>query len=225
MRRNAEGLFLLLGAEPHCDWLPDDVARDDRGFVLTGRDVPKSLWVDGLPPESLATSLSGVFAVGDIRRRLHEARRRGVRGGFVGRPARARLAEHSGVATHQRRASAPDALGVPDEVAAHDLLDPGPGVAALLEQTDQPVELVDAVQVGHEGQRVRALAGGADAGGLPLGDVVGQGEPVGVEVVDAGDGAVGADADGVLAADVDGVLEVRDDVGGGGVPVSGRGRA
>ena len=34
------GLFLLLGAEPHCDWLPDAVARDERGFVLTGRDVP-----------------------------------------------------------------------------------------------------------------------------------------------------------------------------------------
>jgi thioredoxin reductase (NADPH) len=67
VRRNAEGLFLLLGAEPHCDWIPDEVARDERGFVLTGRDVPKSLWVDGLPPESLATSLPGVFAVGDVR--------------------------------------------------------------------------------------------------------------------------------------------------------------
>jgi len=67
VRRNAEGLFLLLGAEPHCDWIPDEVARDDRGFVLTGRDVPKSLWVDGLPPESLATSIPGVFAVGDVR--------------------------------------------------------------------------------------------------------------------------------------------------------------
>ncbi len=67
VRRNAEGLFLLLGAEPHCDWLPTGVARDERGFVLTGRDVPKEHWVDGLPPESLATSMAGVFAVGDIR--------------------------------------------------------------------------------------------------------------------------------------------------------------
>ena len=67
MRRNAEGLFLLLGAEPRCDWLPATVARDERGFVLTGRDVPKALWTDGLPPESLATSVPGVFAVGDIR--------------------------------------------------------------------------------------------------------------------------------------------------------------
>ena len=67
MRRNAEGLFLLLGAEPRCDWLPAAVARDERGFVLTGRDVPKAQWADGLPPESLATSVPGVFAVGDIR--------------------------------------------------------------------------------------------------------------------------------------------------------------
>jgi len=43
------------------------VARDPNGFVLTGRDVPKSLWVDGLPPESLGTSAPGIFAVGDIR--------------------------------------------------------------------------------------------------------------------------------------------------------------
>jgi thioredoxin reductase (NADPH) len=66
-RRSAEGLFLLLGAEPHCDWLPDAVSLDDRGFVLTGRDVPKELWADGLPPENLATSIPGIFAVGDIR--------------------------------------------------------------------------------------------------------------------------------------------------------------
>jgi thioredoxin reductase (NADPH) len=67
VRRNAEGLFLLLGAEPHCDWLPADVARDERGFVLTGRDVPKERWGGGLPPEALETTLPGVFAAGDIR--------------------------------------------------------------------------------------------------------------------------------------------------------------
>jgi thioredoxin reductase (NADPH) len=66
-RRDADGLFLLLGAEPHCEWLPEHVARDERGFVLTGRDAPKESWVDGLPPESLATTVPGIFAAGDIR--------------------------------------------------------------------------------------------------------------------------------------------------------------
>ena len=67
VRRNCEGLFLLLGAEPRCEWLPAAVTLDDRGFVLTGRDVPQDAWVDGLPPESLATSVPGIFAVGDVR--------------------------------------------------------------------------------------------------------------------------------------------------------------
>ena len=63
----AYGLFLLLGAEPHCDWLPAEVARDEHGFVVTGRDVPKGLWADGLPPAELTTTVPGVFAAGDVR--------------------------------------------------------------------------------------------------------------------------------------------------------------
>ena len=35
--------------------------------MLTGRDVPGGAWHDGLPPANLATTLPGVFAVGDIR--------------------------------------------------------------------------------------------------------------------------------------------------------------
>lgn len=63
----AGGLFLLLGATPCSDWLPDEVARDEDGFVLTGRDVPRSAWEGDLPPASLATSVPGVFAAGDVR--------------------------------------------------------------------------------------------------------------------------------------------------------------
>jgi len=66
-RREASGLFLLLGAEPHCEWLPDEVQRNAEGYVCTGRDVPREYWIDGLPPADLATSVPGVFAVGDIR--------------------------------------------------------------------------------------------------------------------------------------------------------------
>jgi thioredoxin reductase (NADPH) len=66
-RREVGGLFLLLGAVAHCDWLPPHVARDSNGFVLTGRDVPADAWRDGLPPDILETTVPGVFAVGDIR--------------------------------------------------------------------------------------------------------------------------------------------------------------
>jgi thioredoxin reductase (NADPH) len=65
--KEARGLFLLLGAEPRCDWLPAAVARDRNGFVLTGRDVPREQWLDGLPPANLATTVPGIFAAGDIR--------------------------------------------------------------------------------------------------------------------------------------------------------------
>ncbi len=65
--RPAGGLFLLLGASPHCSWLPPEVARDEHGFVLTGRDVPKHEWANSLPPHSLETTVPGIFAAGDVR--------------------------------------------------------------------------------------------------------------------------------------------------------------
>lgn len=66
-RLESGGLFLMIGAKPCVEWLPAEVARDDKGFVLTGRDVPMDTWVDNCPPEPLATTVPGVFAVGDIR--------------------------------------------------------------------------------------------------------------------------------------------------------------
>lgn len=66
-RREIGGLFLLLGADPGCSWLPDSICRDDRGFVLTGRDIPKRLWPGGTPPANLETAVPGVFAAGDVR--------------------------------------------------------------------------------------------------------------------------------------------------------------
>jgi thioredoxin reductase (NADPH) len=66
-RRRCDGLFLLLGAEPRCEWLPPALHLDEAGFVLTGRDVPPDAWIGDLPPASLATSIPGVFAVGDVR--------------------------------------------------------------------------------------------------------------------------------------------------------------
>jgi thioredoxin reductase (NADPH) len=66
-RREVSGLFLLLGADPHCDWLPDAICRDERGFVVTGRDIPKHLWTAGTPPADLETAVPGIFAAGDVR--------------------------------------------------------------------------------------------------------------------------------------------------------------
>lgn len=65
--KEARGLFLLLGAEPRCDWMPEGVARDPNSFVLTGRDVPRERWADGRPPANLATTVPGIFAAGDVR--------------------------------------------------------------------------------------------------------------------------------------------------------------
>jgi thioredoxin reductase (NADPH) len=52
-------LFLFLGAAPCTDWLGNVVARDDKGFVLTGADAG----ADGL----LETSVPGIYAAGDVR--------------------------------------------------------------------------------------------------------------------------------------------------------------
>jgi thioredoxin reductase (NADPH) len=60
----AAGLFVLIGARPHTAWLPDTIARDRWGYVLTGPDVAGG---DGVRP--LETSCPGVFAVGDVRHR------------------------------------------------------------------------------------------------------------------------------------------------------------
>ncbi len=66
-RIEVDGLFLLIGAEPHCHWLPPELALDERGFVLTGRQVPQEQWLEDLPPAPQTTSVPGIFAAGDVR--------------------------------------------------------------------------------------------------------------------------------------------------------------
>jgi thioredoxin reductase (NADPH) len=59
-------LFVLIGADPHTDWLNDTVERDERGFILTGTDV-ENAWPLERAPMLLETSVPGVFAAGDVR--------------------------------------------------------------------------------------------------------------------------------------------------------------
>ncbi len=49
----ADALFILIGAQPRTEWLPSEIERDERGFVVTGSDF--------------GTTVPGVFAIGDVR--------------------------------------------------------------------------------------------------------------------------------------------------------------
>ena len=68
----AAGLFVLIGAEPHTGWLPPEVVRCARGYVVTGPDLLDESpgTADGpWTPLPLETSVPGLFAAGDVRHR------------------------------------------------------------------------------------------------------------------------------------------------------------
>jgi thioredoxin reductase (NADPH) len=64
---DATAVFVMIGAEPHTDWLGGVLELDDRGFILTGRDIPEPAWPLRRAPLPFETSLPGVFAAGDVR--------------------------------------------------------------------------------------------------------------------------------------------------------------
>jgi thioredoxin reductase (NADPH) len=69
-RLPARDLMVFIGGVPSTSWLPDSVALDSGGYVLTGRDAGRAMErgeSDGHHPLLLETSLPGVFAAGDVR--------------------------------------------------------------------------------------------------------------------------------------------------------------
>ncbi len=67
-RRECGGLFVFIGADAETEWLPPQIARDRRGYVLTGVDVVNAgRWSHDRDPYLLETSVPGIFACGDVR--------------------------------------------------------------------------------------------------------------------------------------------------------------
>jgi thioredoxin reductase (NADPH) len=65
----AKAVFVFIGATPHTKWLGDQLATDDAGFLVTGRELqgPGLAEFNGDLPLFLETSRPGIFAVGDVR--------------------------------------------------------------------------------------------------------------------------------------------------------------
>ena len=67
-----DAVFVFIGTRPRSDWLPAEVLRDAKGFVITGRDLPADagfvrIWKERREPMALETSTPGIFAAGDLR--------------------------------------------------------------------------------------------------------------------------------------------------------------
>jgi thioredoxin reductase (NADPH) len=68
----AAALFVFIGARPNTEWLPEEILRDEKGFIMTGRDQIYEMefhkyWKLDREPYLLETSVPGIFAAGDIR--------------------------------------------------------------------------------------------------------------------------------------------------------------
>jgi thioredoxin reductase (NADPH) len=67
-RHGCGGVFVFIGADAETGWLPPEIARDARGYVLTGDDVVKAgHWKQSRDPYLLESSVPGIFACGDVR--------------------------------------------------------------------------------------------------------------------------------------------------------------
>ena len=67
-RYDRGGSFVFIGADADTEWRPPEIARDVRGYVLTGEDlVGAGRWSHARNPLLLEASTPGVFACGDVR--------------------------------------------------------------------------------------------------------------------------------------------------------------
>jgi len=67
-RLESDGLFIFIGADAETGWLPQEIALDPKGYVLTGTDVRDTgRWELERDPYLLETSVPGIFASGDVR--------------------------------------------------------------------------------------------------------------------------------------------------------------
>jgi thioredoxin reductase (NADPH) len=69
---NADGLFIFIGARPYTDWITENVIKNDRGFIETGKELHKyeifkKVWKLNRQPYMLETCNPGIFAAGDVR--------------------------------------------------------------------------------------------------------------------------------------------------------------
>ena len=66
---DVSAVFIFIGVSPRTEPFAGLVAMDDKGFILTGADVPRTpgSWALDRDPLMFETSVPGIFAAGDVR--------------------------------------------------------------------------------------------------------------------------------------------------------------